>query len=283
MEKFVARLRQEMNSSLHAIEDKCTADNEKTREAIPLLEDTLEKLRVFMCGYEFKDRQQEIDFFRIHKPTLLCYLLFYRKMHDIGINRPQGGSKVQKQYLHREQGRISAFFFRHREFYRYYRSGDTHFDCYYFLRGSKQETTPAGPVCRGHDPEFSSGGDLLVTHILANDMLDVYLEKELEKLEKPRDSSGLHHQANTGLVWTHSKTDLTEMIFPLFLVAAFNGGKLTRTEYRRRIENAFNIELGDFSRMLYDLKKRNNPTQFLDKLRKLLLDYLEEDEFKDKK
>lgn len=230
-----------------------------------------------MCDYEFKDKQQEIDFFRIHRPSLLCYLLFYRKMYDIGINRPQGGGKVQKQYLHKEQGQISAFFFRHREFYRYYRSGETHFDGYYFLRGKIRRNISGEKFYDEYDPAFSSGGDLLVAQLLANDMLDVYLESELEKLEKSGNRSQLH-KTNTGLMWTISKTDLTEISMPLFLIGAFNGGKLTRTEYRRRIENVFNIELDNFSRMLWDMKNRKNPTQFLDKLKEILIDYLNEND-----
>lgn len=267
MENFVARLKDELTSSLHAIENGCKTNDEKTHEAIPLLEDALERLRAFICDYEFKDKQEEIDFFRIHKPSLLCYLLYYRKMYDIEINRPQGGSKVQQQYLRKEQGEISAFFFRNREFYKYYRSGDTHFDSYYFLRNKPQKSMAADNF--SHDPEFSSGGDYLVAQVLANDMLDTYLMMELEKLDNKTGS------AKTGLMWTISKTDLVEVSFPVYLAGAFNGGKLTQKDYKAGIEKAFNIELGNLSRMLYDLKNRKNPTQFLDKLKKLLLDYLD--------
>ncbi|WP_163304818.1 RteC domain-containing protein [Dysgonomonas sp. 521] len=280
MENFVARLRQEMNSSLHAIEGKCTADNEKTREAILLLEDILEKLRVFMSDYEFKDKQQEIDFFRIHKPSLLCYLLLYRKMYDIVINRPQGGSKVQKQYLHKEQGQISAFFFRHREFYRYYRSGDTHFDCYYFLRGKPQKNNIVYNLCYRPDPQFSSGGDLLVAQILANDILDVYLEKELEKLEKPAEAKKDGY--GPPAVWTAKKIDLLEMIYGQYCTCSVNNGRISLKQLVIHYERTFNIELLSLlPKAWFNLTNRKNPTAFLDKMRKRFRDRMDEEDNND--
>ncbi|MBB4034843.1 hypothetical protein GGR21_000730 [Dysgonomonas hofstadii] len=106
-------------------------------------------------------------------------------------------------------------------------------------------------------------------------MLETWLLEEIDRVD---DDAGINGQVKTGLFWTFSKTDLTELSGPLLLVGALNGGKLTRKEYKKRIENTFNIELGDFSRTLYDLRNRSNPAQFLDKLKKALLDYLNKDD-----
>ncbi|NDV97645.1 RteC protein, partial [Dysgonomonas sp. 521] len=246
---------------------------EKSREAILLLEDTLDRLKVFICEYSFTNQEEEITFFKELKPSLSCQLLYYRKVYDIGVNCPQGGRAAQRAYLEGELEAIRLFFSRHREFYRYYRSGSRHFDCYYFLRGiSGIQSAP--DFCFDKDPEFSSGGDRLVSRILAYDMLEARLIAEIDRIDEDAGVSGL---GKAGLFWTISKTDLTEVAFPLFLVEAFNGGKITQMEYRRRIEKAFNIDLSNFSRALHDMKNRSNPTQFLDKLKKALLDYLDEE------
>jgi len=106
-------------------------------------------------------------------------------------------------------------------------------------------------------------------------MLEAWLLEELDRLEK--DGNAIP-RGGTGLVWTQSKTDLVEIALPLYLLDSFNGGKITQSKYSKCIENAFNISPVDFSRILYDLKRRNNPTQFLDKLKKVLLEYLDRDD-----
>lgn len=280
MKRFTESMKQELLCRLDRIGEMNTPRIEKAREAITLLENAFDELRAFICTKEFKDQQEEIDFFREIKPSLFCHLIYYRKMYNIEINIPHGGRAAHREYLEDELEGIRMFFSQNREFYRYYRSRERQFDHYYFLRGTSGIQSSPG-FCFDRDTEFSSGGDRLVTRILAYDMLEKWLLEEIDRIDE---DAGINGQARTGLFWTISKTDLTELSFPLFLIGAFNGGKLTRNEYRRRIENIFNIELGDFSRMLYDLKKRKNPTQFLDKLKKTLLDYLEEeDDFTDYK
>jgi len=202
-------------------------------------------------------------------------------VYEIELNQPKGGREAGREYIGSELEAIGMFFCRHREFYRYYRSGERHFDQYYFLRGTQGMQSSVG-FCFECGAEFSTGGDHILAQILAYDMLEAWLLEQLDRLEEENNAA---QQAKTGLVWTQSKTDLVEIALPLYLMCAFNGGKITQVEYRRRIENAFNIDLSNFSRILHDLKTRNNPTQFLDKLKKILVEYLDRDDelFKNEK
>ncbi len=264
MKEFTISLKQDMLGSLHTIGAKDIATVDKAREAIFLLENAFGRLKTFICSYDFKDEKEEVYFFRDFKPSLFCHLAYYRKVYEIET----GGKR--KESLEEEILIIRRFYDRYREFCRYYRSGDTHFDSYYFLRG-KPGIHMADAFYWERDPACSSCGDLLVTQILANELLEKYLNEELNKLKENEEK----RYTGTGLIWTLSKTDLCELSVPILLLGGINGGRITQQEYRKRLERAFNIDLETFSRTLCDLKIRKNPTQFLDKLRKALRDYLD--------
>jgi len=274
MKQFTEKMKHELLDELRRIDGLNTPPVDKAREALILLENAFNELKAFICKTGFNTQEEEISFFRDYKPSLFCHLIYYRKVYEIELNRPKGGRTARREYIGSELENIRMFFCRHREFYRYYRSGERQFDSYYFLRGTQGlQSTPG--FCCGCGAEFSTGGDHILAQILAYDMLEAWLLEELDRLDQ--DAGGMR-QTKTGLVWTQSKTDLVEIALPLYLLDSFNGGKLTQVEYRRRVEFAFNIDLGNFSRTLHDLKNRNNPTQFLDRLRKVLRDHLDEED-----
>jgi hypothetical protein len=72
------------------------------------------------------------------------------------------------------------------------------------------------------------------------------------------------------LTWMGSKAELQEQIFSWDSAGMF--GDLPLTQLYDYIQNVFNIQLdSNLSRTLGDLKIRNNPTPFLDKLKDALL------------
>jgi len=127
------------------------------------------------------------------------------------------------------------------------------------------------------DSRFSTNCDYKVAKIFANDMLESYLTIELHKLEDKECSM----VANTTfpkprLTWTGNKSDLIEIIYALDTFACFNHGKTNLKSIVTYFENMFNIDLGaNISRVFSDLRIRQNRTAFLDRLKYLLIERMD--------
>ena len=70
------------------------------------------------------------------------------------------------------------------DFVRYYRSGLTHMDSMYYLRGSIDTALYLESFHHERDPSFSTNCNFKVARILANELLIQYLTKELEVFEQ---------------------------------------------------------------------------------------------------
>lgn len=128
------------------------------------------------------------------------------------------------------------------------------------------------------DPLFSTNCDFKVAKILANDMLESYIRKELEKLENKDYELVSLFQPKEKLTWTGSKVDLIELIYALMEAKVFNHGKATLKEVVCYFENVFNIELGtNPSRTFIELCIRKVQIAFLNKLQNLLTKRMEKE------
>ncbi|MBN8876623.1 MAG: RteC domain-containing protein [Sphingobacteriales bacterium] len=63
--------------------------------------------------------------------------MYYVKVFHIEIYRPTASDKVQMSHLESHLMRIKHFFDNNLDFYQYYRSGATHFDEVYLVRGNR--------------------------------------------------------------------------------------------------------------------------------------------------
>lgn len=150
---------------------------------------------------------------------------------------------------------------------RYYRSGLTHLDALYYLRGNLDTALYLESFHHERDPSFSTNCDFMAARLLANERLIRYLTKELEVFELLQAEESL---LKVRLTWKATKTELTELLFALDSRKAFGDVPLTRlSEY---VQRAFNIELDkNLSRTFGDLRIRNRQTPFLDSLKAALL------------
>ena len=78
--------------------------------------------------------------------------------------------------------------------------------------------------------------------ILANELLRIYLNEELLKLEQAQyPHSDLPTFPKTKETWTGSKTDLVELIYALCETESFSFGKITRKRLADYFDFVFNI------------------------------------------
>ena len=270
MTDFVLKLKQEVDRKITKIESEENSMQNKASLASQVLGEAFDQLKGFIVTYQFKDDAEEITFFKEIKPNICYRLIYYRKMYNIELNRPVASIEVQKRYFNNELENINIYTNRRLDFLRYYRSGATHLDSRYFLRGQTDNEQYLETFYYELDPEFSTNRDLTVAKILANDMLSAYLMSELEILEhKSSKYTGGAFPA-TRLTWQATKTELYELLYALDSKNVF--GNVPLTQLADYIQNVFNISLNhNISRSFGDMKIRNNQTPFLDNLKQALL------------
>lgn len=266
MKSFVYNLEKDIEKKLKKIESADLNILKKSLEASLVLGDAFQKMKEFISTYTFRDEVEEIEFFKVIKPRLLYRLIYYRKIYNIEMNRPVG-VESQRAYLIDEIKAINRYNAKRSDFVRYYRSGLTHMDSMYYLRGSIDTALYLESFHHERDPSFSTNCDFKVARILANELLIQYLTKELEVFEQRQVEQSL---PRVRLTWNGTKTELVEQIFAWDSRKVFGNIPLTRlAEY---IQTVFNIELDkNFSRTFGDMRIRNRQTPFLDSLKEALL------------
>src|SRR5690606_21653663 len=151
-----------------------------------------------------------------------------------------------------------------------YRSNNSFLDVNFFMRGKHDIRLWLDTYYFEADHRFCTSHDYKVAKILANDLIQDYLEDQLNNNHKKPLN-------NTSLNWTGSKTALTELIYALYEQGVFNNGNADIKLIAKTFETAFNIDLGDFYHTFMELKARKiNRTKFLDSLCEALIKKMDE-------
>ncbi|WP_449415934.1 RteC domain-containing protein, partial [Pedobacter frigoris] len=98
------------------------------------------------------------------------------------------------------------------------------------------------------DHRFSTSHDYKVAKIIANDLIQVYIEDKLNNNNQKKASD------NSALNWTGSKTALTELVYALHSQGVFDNGNADIKVIAKALELAFNVSLGNFYHTYLDLK-----------------------------
>ena len=274
MKQFIVNLKTAITKSIHAIELSEYDTFQKSLQIIIVLENAFEELKSFICNYSFEDESEEIRFFKEVKPQLFSQLIYHNKVYNIEMRMPTGSISDGKAYLERIQNRIKYFFDMNSDFYHYYRSGSTHLDRIYFLRGKPDIQLLLDSFYFERDTNFSTCYDFKVTKILANEMLSVYINSKLFELESPQVQNAFGNGAvfpKVKITWTGKKAELIEQIYAWIEANSFNHGNVNIKELVNYVENVFNVDLGGFYHVFLEMReRRGSRTLYLDKLIKLL-------------
>lgn len=186
------------------------------------------------------------------------------------MDRPTGIEK-QREYLNDLLNSINRYNCKRLDFIRYYRSGSSIFDSLYFLRGQADTEQYMETFSHEFDPNFSTNCDFKVAKILANDMLSDYLTREIEALSENNNLiMGSFGFPAIKLTWKGTKAEFQEQILSWDSAATF--GEVPLTQLHCYMQNVFNIQVdSNLSRVIDDLKTRNTPTPFIDKMKNALL------------
>jgi hypothetical protein len=280
MKKFIYPLNKTLNTDLQNIDLEESLVIEKAQKSIFCIKQSLLQLKKFILNYTFLNEDEEISFFKNIKPNIFSKLIYHVKIFNIESRRPMGSYEIQKNFLCQELSKLTFFFNNHLEFYQYYRMNSTYLDDKYFVRGKEDLHLYQDSLMFYVDPDFSTSHDYMVAKILANDQLEVYLNKELEALSIKASNPNWGQLGicdNVVLQWTESKTSLVELIYALYATGCINNGRSEIRELAAFFEQAFNIRLSDIYRTYLEIKIRSTPTKFIDSLKTTLLHKMEED------
>jgi RteC protein len=268
----------EFEAKLEALET-CTDDIlYRAETGIAYTERWIKTLREEVVRHDFGSIQEEIFFFKYIKPQIFSKLIYYSKLFNIESKRPRSSSKFQIKYLNNQIDKLQVFFNDNLEFYHYYRRGATSLDEQYFVRGKSDLRSTTDFFNFYIDEKFSTCQDGTVAAIMAYDMLIVYLQQEIEKLENYKDNQNTNlMKQSSRLFWTGNKTDLIELIYALQSSGAINSGTADIKELATLFEQIFNIDLGNYYHTFIEIRARKGSrTKFLDRLQESLLKRFEE-------
>jgi hypothetical protein len=185
---------------------------------------------------------------------------------------------MQKAFTLKQFDDLKEYFDNNIDFYKYCRSQRTDLDKQYFLRYQPDVEMYFDCHYFERDRKFSTGFDLKVATILANDMLSNYLNAELVKEDLPN-----NHQFDNSNIqkvkakWTGSKVALVELIYAFNTSKCINNGKSDLKRMTSYVENLFDIDLGDVYRTFIEIRNRKgNRVQCLDDLRNKLIARMDE-------
>ena len=269
MNKFYNETLHRLKTTVNELEVEADCSIQRIEAVILLIVECLSELKEYVLKTGFSDEDEEIRFFKHQKPTIVAKLIYYNAVYKIEAKRPYGGKEVLEEYFNKELSKLKRFFDNNMASYSYYRTDSTYLDHTYFVRGKHNVQLSLDTFYFETDHSFSTSHDYKVAKIIANDLIQDYLEDQLSKTATSDKPTTLH--------WTGSKTALTELIYALHSQGIFNNANADIKPIVKVFESTFNVDLGDFYHTFLELKSRKmNRTKFLDSLKESLIKKMDE-------
>ncbi|RYE58660.1 MAG: hypothetical protein EOP48_03040 [Sphingobacteriales bacterium] len=268
------------------LEMEATANNGNLLQTDPLpmialCEVSLGKMRdVVRLGY-FEQEKSEVRFFKVLKPTLVSWRLFFGLLGKAAEDRPVGDMNLVAKFYAKKMEKIRAFFRKHRHMLRYYRSGEVGLDKLLFLRNNAAGTVSwVGRPSLDADPRFSTGADLLLAKIIAYERLYGLYAGEMVRLEALKSSAGMVNGTGISQIrWTGEAVNLIELAYGIYLQGQIDSS-VGIVEFFERLGGFFGVKLGVPKRGFEDIKRRKrlSKTHFIDKMRDSILAKIDEED-----
>lgn len=273
MDKFYTETLHKLETTINELEIETDYSIQRIEAVIDIILKCLSEVKEYVLNRGFKNVDEEIHFFKHQKPLIVSKLIYYNAIYKIETKKPYGAKPIKK-YLNNELRKLKRYFDNNLEFYKYYRTNNSFIDDKLFVRGKYDIKLSLDTFYFEADHRFSTSHDYKVAKIMANDLIQVYLEDQLHNTTYQDKSTDLPK-----LNWTSSKTALIELIYALHSQGVFDNGNADIKVIAKTFERIFNIDLGDFYHTFMELKSRKiNRTKFLDSLCDALIKKMDEKE-----
>ena len=241
---------------------------------INVCQETIADLRKLYEKNPLKEVLEEIIFFKEVRPKFYSQYIYYVKVFQIEINRPTGSDKVQIHYLEEHLQRLKHFFDINLDFYQYYRSGATHFDEIYFVRGRHDIRLQPDDLALSIDTSFCTPQSYKVSKVFAYELLRIYLNHAVAAVQR---SDAPATPTEKKLQWTGPKVSLIELIYALHATGMLNHGMADIKLLTAFFERSFQTELGNVYHVFQEIRMRKkNRSVFIDQLRDRLVQRMDE-------
>ncbi len=272
MNQKIINLQTDLNEQLNFIDLEIDNEIKRCEKAIEITLKAKENLKNVVIKSQFKSQDEEIYFFKEIKPQFTSKIIYYNSILKIEMKKPNGGNRIVKKYFQNELLKLKAYFDNELDFYKYYRSGSSYLDHKYFLRGKFDIKLELDSYYFETDASFSTSHDFKVARILANDLIQLYIEDQLIMIENKDLGDKSQRKPNTKLIWTSPKVSLIELIYALHSEGVFNNGAAELKDIAEYFEYVFEIDLGQYRRTFLEIKARKNDrTKFITTLNEKLL------------
>lgn len=269
MKNFSEALAAELEDRLKAIHAQTADPVILAEQAVTTLVSVLERLKTFLLKYKFRDKAEEIGFFRDTKPQFAAKLIYYNEIYNIATNKPFGSKKVLRKYYRNELRKLEIFFEENADFYKYCRTGNRSLDNQYFIRGKQNIRLTLDSFYLQADSRFSTSHDYKRARLLANDRIKDYIELQLANLDN---DIAVQNVPENKMKWTGSKVALVELIYALHAESVLSNGKAELKETAAYFEKMFDIDLGQFHRAFLEIRgRKSDRTKFLTALTNTLV------------
>jgi hypothetical protein len=243
---------------------------------IRICEESLVQLRQRVMEHSFPGKDCEIYFFKQVKPVIRARYIYYQKLYRLHLGYFNGSGLLEKERLEKELRDIACYFADNHVFYTYYRTGSTHHDELFFVRG--QYDWKICPEADHFDSLFTTSFDGKLAELMAYELLMKYIDGMLKpslKLTEPASITASRPAAAGTLQCTASLTDIVELGYALQNCGFFNHGKASIKEIMAFLADACKVDLRNFYHLFLRLRERKNPAKFLDELKASLIRHIE--------
>lgn len=252
---------------------------EESHRMVLFLRNLLKDLKKKVIENGFLNVSEEIMFFRHVKPQILAKLVFYNKVSRIEMASPNSkGELYQKYYLNQMKSLNSEYrdHSKESEFYKYYRSGRTDRDDFYFRLGNINLHDGLNSFVFEIDEQFSTYYDFKIARILANDLLNDYLIAKLEDSESKDLLLTETSYENNEAYWSETKVALVEVLYAFHVNGSICNGRISLKRLSELFQIFFNVDLGDVHHAFHRMKTRaGDRTPYLTDMKKSLEQYMD--------
>ncbi|MBU2998146.1 RteC domain-containing protein [Cellulophaga baltica] len=257
----------EFNRKLKKIQAVDKIGLENANEGIHLCNNTLYLLRNNLKEDSFNSEESEIHFFKEIKVQPLSYLIYFNEIRSCELMLPKIGLEYQLSFLKKKIRQINKFFSRNWDFVHYMEQKLTYMDRLYFVRKNSVFPTYSLPETLYLDPNFFTSHDMLWARINGMNSFINYLQSLIQQLNLQRHTAMNFGKPKKALVWSASKTALTELIYALYSCSVVNDGKEDIKSIAAAFEELFNIRLDNIYKTYSEIKTRkDSKARFLEEL-----------------
>lgn len=270
MQKFVRTLYDDMRASLEEIESSASNTLEWAERSYQAVDAVLQQLKEYIVDYSFKNKAEEILFFKELKPKFQKELIFFIEVYYTELNRPVAGQEHLEQYYTKVLEGIQSFFQRNQMLYGYYRTAKSSHDELFFVRDSINEPFLALPeYSLDMDPRFTTLNSSRFAKIQAYELLRDHVQRSIDALKQPQ--SSIDTVSNRQHLWTDSKAALIELAYAMYARGSVNNGRVDVKTIVSALEHVFNVQVGNFYRAFQNMRiRKKNRTTYLDALKESL-------------